>query len=343
MVELLTFDEALEDSPGKRNLLMGNGFSRACVDGLFGYDGLFESAKNKLSPQIMKAFEILSTRDFEQVMRALRQTQLLVKAYAASNDIIGDSLACDASHLRQVLVDVISSNHPKRSNEIPDKKFIRCRTFLNNFTAFYTLNYDLLLYWTLMKDNIDDIGLKVDDGFRHPEEEKKEYVVWDMDDPANQNVFYLHGALHLFDADSEIRKYTWKSTRVPLVDQIRDALESERYPIFVSEGTSESKLKRVRHSPYLRHGYRSLSKVSGSLFIFGHSLHDEDRHVLDCIVRSEVPQLYVSIFGDPDNPTNQSIIRKAQSLTVERLQPRSSSKPDLEVKFFDASSAKVWG
>ena len=340
MVELLTFEEALEDSPGHRSLLMGNGFSRACVDELFGYDGLFESARDKLSSQVKNVFDVLSTRDFEQVMRALRQTQLLMRVYAVSNDTIGESLARDATYLREVLVDVISSNHPNRSNEIPDEKFLRCRIFLNNFAAYYTLNYDLLLYWTLMKDNIGNIKLDFKDGFRWPEGGQKEYVVWD-EDQASQNVFYLHGALHLFDVDSEIRKYSWKSTHIPLVDQTREALELEQYPIFVSEGTSQSKFKRIKHNPYLSHGYRSLSKVIGSLFIFGHSLHDEDRHVLDCIARSEVTQLYVSIFGDPDSPTNQSIVRKAKSLTGELLDSRSS-KPDLEVKFYDASSARVW-
>ena len=244
----------------------------------------------------------------------------------------------DADSLRETLAQVIASNHPERSDEIPDSQFRSSRAFLNNFKNIYTLNYDLLLYWSLMKDDIDELDLKSDDGFRHPDDGPSDYVVWDINDPGQQNVFYMHGALHVFDAGAQVQKYTWSNTGIALIEQIRQALESDRYPIYVAEGSSQSKLDRIMHSSYLSRGYRSMSAIGGSIFIFGHSLQENDEHVLKCIRDSRVSNVYVSIFGDPDSAENQLIIGRAQSLSSER---RGKKKPD--VMFYDAVSANVWG
>ena len=276
MVSLLRFQDAFDDSEGRAHLLLGNGFSRACRNDLFAYEALFDTAKDRLSSRIKKAFTALDTTDFEKVMRALKQAEFLVKAYAPIDSDLANRLGSDANKSREILARAIASNHPERMSDISDDRFGNCRAFLSNFKNIYTLNYDLLVYWALMQDGIDEIELKCDDGFRHPEQGPMEYVVWEFSDLGQQNVFYMHGALHIFDAGSEIQKYTWSNTGIALVDQILGALETDRYPIYVSEGTSQSKLDRIMHSSYLVRGYRSLSEVSGSLFIFGHSLQLTD-------------------------------------------------------------------
>ena len=171
MVDLLTLQQALEDSGSNAlHLLLGNGFSRAYRNDLFAYDALFIEAKGKLSPTVRSAFKALGTTDFEQVMRALRQAVLLVGAYGASDPTLAQRLSTDAAALREVLAQVIASNHPERNSEIGDHEFRACREFLHNFKTIYTLNYDLLLYWALMKDDLDEFTLPRDDGFREPEE-----------------------------------------------------------------------------------------------------------------------------------------------------------------------------
>ena len=338
MARLLTFQDSLNQTPGTRHLLLGNGFSRACRNELFAYDALFARAKDRFSPRLMSAFEALDTTDFERVMRALKQTELLLKVYSADDKSVVHSLTRDADSLRRILAQVIASNHPARSNEISDDQFRSCRAFLRNFRKIYTLNYDLLLYWTLMKDDIDDLDLKSDDGFRQPDVGPMEFVVWDINDPGQQNIFYLHGALHMFDVGAEVQKYTWSNTGIALIDQIRDALEASRYPIFVSEGSSWSKLERIMHSSYLIRGYRSMSQIGGSLFIYGHSLQENDEHVLKCIRDSKVVKVYVSIFGDPDSAENRLIMSRAQSLSSGR---RGHQRR--EIMFYDATSVGVWG
>ena len=342
MVELVTFQTALKQAKGTPHLLLGNGFSRACRNELFNYDALFEKAKEQLSSTVVYAFEALGTTDFEKVMRALKQTEILVKTYSPDNEDLVHRLKSDADSLRTSLATVIASNHPERSNEISDDQFRSCRAFLKNFKNIYTLNYDLLLYWALLKDDIDELTLACDDGFRHVDDEPMEYVVWDITDPGQQNVFYMHGALHVFDAGPEVQKYTWSNTGIALIDQIREALETSRYPIFVSEGTSQSKLDRVMHSSYLIRGYRSLSQIGGSLFIFGHSLQANDEHVLKCVEDCKVENIYVSIYGDPDSPDNQRIISRAQDLNPNTMKSRRRNQEKREIRFYDAASAGVW-
>ena len=67
----------------------------------------------------------------------------------------------------------------------------------------------------------------------------------------SSTVHYLHGALHLFDNSTEIIKYTWSKTDKAIVDQIRAALDEDKYPLFVAEGSSESKVERILHNAYL--------------------------------------------------------------------------------------------
>ena len=337
MAMMLTFEDAMDRAPGTPHLLLGNGFSRACRNDLFGYDALFSRAKGQLRGRVKSAFKALGTTDFERVMRGLKQAELLTKAYSPRDKRLAGRLRRDADSLRKTLANVIASNHPERSVEISDDQFRNCRAFLNNFGKIYTLNYDLLLYWALMKDDIDDLNLKCDDGFRQPDDGPTEYVVWDISDPGQQNVFYMHGALHVFDAGDEVQKYTWSNTRIALVDQIREALEEGRYPIYVSEGTSESKMERIMHSSYLSRGYRSISQIGGSLLIFGHSLQETDEHVLKYIRNSKVKTVFVSIYGNPDDEDNQRIMSRAQSLSSGGHDRRSR-----EVVFFDAESASVW-
>ena len=168
MTMILSFQDALEAAGNRRpHLLLGNRFSRACRNDLFAYDALFERAREQLSPTILGAFEALGTTDFERTMRSLKQAEVLVKTYAPDNHDLARSFYDDVEALRQILAKVIASNHPERMDQIPDERFRSCREFLQHFNNTYTLNYDILLYWALMKDDVDELHLDSDDGFRH--------------------------------------------------------------------------------------------------------------------------------------------------------------------------------
>jgi hypothetical protein len=338
MPDLVSFERAIELAGQQPHVLLGNGFSLAWRSDIFSYNSLFERADFKsLSPNARTAFDALSTTDFEIVMRGLIQAAALVSVYTPDADRLIQTLRTDAEGLREVLIAAIAQNHPERPGDVSPSQYEACRTFLSRFKCIYTLNYDLLLYWTIMQSEIEP-SVASDDGFRTPDSGEAEYVTWEVEKTDQQNVFYLHVALHVIDAGSELQKYTWINTGRPLIEQIRDALQRGLYPLFVAEGESSEKLAKVKHSDYLSRGYRSFAKIGGSLFIYGHSLAANDDHLVRLIERNRVSQLFMSIYGDPASEANTAIIAKAMDLAARRR-----GRIALRVHFYNAESARVWG
>jgi hypothetical protein len=295
-------------------------------------------------PRISALFDALKTQDFEIVIRHLQDAARVVEVYRPRLVNLARSLREDAALIKDALVKAIAKRHPDRPYDVDKDCYAACRSFLSNFENIYTLNYDVLLYWALMQDEVDNLDLRPDDGFRHPEDDPDEpYVSWQQANSAT--VHYLHGALHLFDNGSEITKYTWSKTTVPIVDQIREALNNDMYPLFVAEGSSASKKTRILHNAYLHKALRSFEACCASsknaMVIFGHSLADNDRHILRCIAKGGVGNLVISLYGDPKSPANQQIMRNAEEL--KNLRHRSRPSKPLDVTYYDASSAKVWG
>lgn len=337
---VLSYADVRAKASSPRHLLLGNGFSIACRPDLFRYDKLFDRADFSALKRARDAFDRLSTTNFEAVIRALRSFALICDLYAPGDGKAKARASKDADALREVLVSAVADSHPDRPHNLKSDEYLNCRDFIRGYKSINTLNYDLLLYWTLMQDELGDDDIPCDDGFRKPADDPEaSYVSWDPDNSKSQTVRYLHGALHLYDTGVEMKKFTWINTMVPLVEQIRAALKQEFYPVFVSEGTSEEKLERIRHNDYLCKMYRSFTELGGAIVVYGHSLDESDDHIFtDRIGRhGKTSQLFVSLYGDPSSPTNKTIMRRA--LALPRLRP---ARRPLDVMFFDAASASVW-
>lgn len=362
MVEILTFEQALaKSSHTKRNLLLGNGFSIACDSTIFNYQSLYTEAVSIIQermPEVYELFGIIATKDFEAIIRILEHGKSVLPIYLPHEVDTYNKMLNHAMQLRELLISTIAQNHPESPASISDTKFSACRRFLKNFIGskeggrVYTLNYDLLLYWSILHTEMneeDSVKLYINDGFGK-EEQNYDYIIWKNDDHSrDQRVFYLHGAVHLFERESELEKYTWTNNGQKLIDQAREALKSSKFPLFVAEGRSDEKLKKIKQHPYLNHSYKSFLATTKedkkkktaqkkSLFLFGHSLSDNDDHVIKTIAKGTLSSLYVSIYGDKESESNKWIIKKA--LSLKNL--RKENFP-LEVSFYDAQSAEVWG
>jgi hypothetical protein len=338
-LNLLKFPDALTLAGESCHLLLGNGFSISWKPNIFKYESLYEKADfKKLNPNIQSLFENLRTKDFELVMKALLTSSHVVRTYKSTAKTLIQKLENDAQELKNLLVNTIASNHPESPNELTETEYSTCIQFLNNFKHIYTLNYDLLLYWTIMHNNAKTQKANYDDGFRTPDSGKAEYVTWEIEKTNQQNVFYLHGALHLFDEGSELQKYTWVNTGIKLIDQIKSALSKDYFPLFVSEGTSKEKKERIVHSNYLSRSFRSFSNIKHSLFIYGHSLAENDAHILDLIPKGKLSKVFISIYGDPNSKENKKIIKTANTFQTKRTNQRHP----LEVHFYDAAETKIW-
>jgi hypothetical protein len=321
---------------------LGNGFSIACRPNIFVYTKLFEQADfSRLSQHAKDAFGALKTTDFERVIKALNDSADLGETYGAPGKIISQ-MRSDAAALKELLVETIAKSHPEMPSQLTDQEYAACQAFLENFSCVYTLNYDLLLYWTLMHHE-DDAKRTSDDGFRTSQDDidggyESDYVVWDAGQSHEQNTWFLHGALHVFDSGTEIQKYTWNRTGVRLIEQTRKALAKNLFPVFVAEGTSAEKLERIRHSDYLAKAYRSFQSIQYALFIHGHSLAPNDEHYLKLIERGKLAHLFVGLHGPATSAGNKAIIRRAELMKTNR----GLGRP-LKVDFYDTQTAKVWG
>lgn len=360
-LQIKTFQEALEEAEkyGKKHLLLGNGFSIACKSEIFAYSSLFEEAKKKMSVELAAIFEALGTQDFEKVIRALMDAAQIVGVYLPKAIRAKQRLITDSEQLKSDLIQAVAGTHPARPYDVSDDQYSACRMFLSNFLGdgmggkVYTFNYDLLLYWTLMHEGeeteYDRVVLNHDDGFRKDSDNlDADYVEWQGEGASNkgQNVHYLHGALHLFDAGHQLQKYTWINTGKALVDQANEALQNNAFPLFVAEGSSSSKQTKIMHSAYLHHNLKSFASVCAvkanngkALFVYGHSFDSNDAHVLNKIGYGKINHLFVSLYGDPDSAANQKIRSNVDAIVA----LRSALGPQLDVTYYDAVSAAVWG
>lgn len=356
MAKLIDFRDAINESEGfsKRHLLLGNGFSIACRPKIFTYGSLFSEADFSGHPNLKHVFEALETQDFEQAIRSLEAGSKLLPIYAGEVEAAPIEMQADADALKDILISTVAGTHPEGPFDLSEAEFNHCRTFLSNFLGegrkgyVFTLNYDLLLYWTLMHSEppfgTEEIRLTTDDGFGNdPDDSDASYVVWQGEtNPYDTRVHYLHGAMHLFDAGHQLQKYTWVRTGERLVDQARDAIDMGKFPVFVSEGTSRQKYAKIRHNAFL---YQSL-KVFGAnantgkhcFFLHGHSLDANDDHVLNLLGRGKAGKVYVSIHGDLNSESNQRIVSR-----VRQIQSLRSERYPLKVAFYSADSASVWG
>ena len=350
----ISFDEALEETLGvNRHLLLGNGFSIGCFPDIFTYASLLDQADFSSNLRLRQLFVSLDVIDFEQVIRLVQGASRVLPCYISNYVSFVQEMKKDADMLKEVLIQTLVRRHPHKPGDVSDEQFWFCRKFLSNFIGhdggsgkIYTLNYDLLLYWALMHvDNGESpkFDLVNNDGFGRDEYTEPEYVNWMGETTSRgQRIHYLHGALHLFDADGEVSKYTWVNTGISLVDQAKEAIDRNKFPLFVAEGESKKKLARIKHSAYLYHSYKSFVEKMRSpndvLFIHGHSLDDNDSHIFNKIVKGKNPKLYVSLYGDLASEANRGIRAKANSFSNGR-----DIKFPLEVVFYDAKSANVWG
>ena len=346
-MDILSFEDSLANAGEKRHLMLGNGFSVAIRPDIFRYGSLFEKADFSNFPEVRQTFNAIGSEDFEEAVEALERAALVLAAFTEDAPPISKRMRQCAAKIKDVLVQTIAGQHPERPGDITDQQYEACINFLRNFRAapsdgrIFTLNYDILLYWTLMHGKTKKM-ISFDDGFRTDRNNADAgYVVWD-DSAHKQNIYYLHGALHLFDGGHELQKYTWNRTDIALVAQTREAIAKNLFPLFVAEGSSQKKLDKIYHHGYLSKGLRSLSSIQNSLFLYGVSLSPNDEHLINIVVKNiNIRKLFVSLFGSPESPGNKQTIAAAQAASA--LRDSRSPRYPLEVHFYDSETAKVWG
>lgn len=321
-----TFEEqiAASESEGPISVLLGNGFSQAWDSSIFNYANLLAQADFGDGDAVIRAlFASINTYDFEAVMKELLGADRVLSAYG-QNDGLLTRIRADQERLKDALIDAISSSHPDLPSRVADEQYVAVKTFLTRFEQIFTVNYDLLLYWARNKP---DLGPRFDsdDGFRQQQ-------TW-RSHGTSQNVHFLHGGLHIYEHAADVRKHASTESGRTIIDQVRQNLRAGRFPLFVSEPTSERKKARINRSRYLRLCFDALRNLEGTLFVFGHSMDENDAHIFEQMESSQVSKVFVSIFGDESSPANRRAMANAAALL---------GRSGRTVGFYRAESAPVW-
>ena len=325
--------------PGRSYLLLGNGFSIAC-DPVFRYGSLFEAAVQAgLSDRAQQLFERMGTNNFEGVMKLLEDAHWIARTYGL---VPGDSsdMMVDLEVIKRTLVEAIASSHLGSPGDIDEGRKSSAARFLLPHHIVFSTNYDLLLYWVAMHAGDPP---PFEDCFRADQDDPDApYLVFSQRLGDHRGVLYLHGALHLYLSDGELRKHSWTRTGQRLTELIQSGLREGQYPLFVAEGTPEKKLQQIQGSGYLWYCLDKLRNIQSPLVIFGHSLGASDGHILDSIAASrKLPAIYVGLHGDPESPSNLAIKASAQRIADRRTQLHGRTTP-LQVYFYDSDSIRIW-
>lgn len=345
--KMLDYSEVLKNTNEQKNyLLLGNGFSMSYNKDRFSFTSLLDSAVKKgyikKSSAVYEIFKEFDTKDFEEVVKLLEASVKVLKKYGVLHRSDERKILDDSIALKKHLVDVITNNHPNKITDILDEEYFNCANFIKYYEKVYTLNYDLLLYWTTIKfmdfiseSKIKQGKLKPTDGFHEDDESGKNYVKFG-NDGSTQEIYHLHGALHIFDKKNKIIKNTFSRTDIALKEQTLQNLKDDIYPIFVSEGTSEQKQAKIIHNAYLNHCYKSLGIIGGTklpsnLIVFGTLLKTNDTHIREAILKSKIKNIYFGISSEEE--------KESLNEFVEQL---SKARVPKKVYFYDYRTVKVW-
>lgn len=303
------------ESIGWRSLLLGNGFSINIWE-RFAYKSLFEVARSgNVQPSLDSGlFDKLSTTNFEDVLRALYHARIVdeqlnssqqkeIEAiYNATKNSLG--AAVNFAHVPPGFAGLKEINSAFRM-----------------FSRIYTTNYDLVPYWAIMQDEV----------WRFKD------LFWGLNntfDPNNTAVnadrcaiYYLHGAIHLVELpDGQTKKLA--ANGLASLSELFDLNHPEYFPLFISEGTSDGKLSRIKRNDYLRFAFEMFQSEDQNMIVLGHSLHkDFDKHLIDALYGSKLTSIAIGVW--PNQAPEQILLFKS------RLLAELSAK---KIFFFDSTT-----
>lgn len=345
-MKLETFDDVLASirkNPRRQfHLLLGNGFSVSYDPNIFSYNALHNFVKNLKDKDLSKILEVVETRNFELIMQYLDNFAALVDAFGGDPKL-KKRVKNASDKLKASLLDAVKAMHPEHVFKVPEDQSMACAAFLLNFLNtkghIYSTNYDLLLYWVLMRNGVlnhgDGCGRERENDtgeYMPPEDQEWSDLLWGIN-RSKQNVFYLHGALPFFDNGVAVVKEKYDVYNY-LLQNISARMEKGDYPIFVTAGDGQQKLNHITHNQYLTYCYDSFCQTEGSLVTFGFSFGQYDEHIIAAINRAakrKAPNKLWSIYIGVYSPEDKKHIEKIEG------------KFRCKVHVYDAKTANVWG
>ncbi|MEA5470847.1 DUF4917 family protein [Spirulina sp. 06S082] len=338
------------------SILLGNGSSIA-IHQDFKYESLFGNAE--LNSELKEIFEYFKTKDFEFILR------MLWHSYNINQSLKIQESKTESTYqkLRENLIESVRKVHIKYTQQL-EPTLKNTASFLKNFKNVFSLNYDLLIYWSIIYGNKKLLPEEVH--FKDCFLNRQHKCDWDfMRKNKNSNngnsdatlVFYLHGnlvlATDLYGQEVKLDTKDPADDANVLIDLVVEKWESGNYlPLFVSEGTSEQKIKSINRSPYLKNVYeKALKDLGKTLVIYGWSMGEQDEHILKEICSNrKLKKIAISVRKTDNETENNEKMEKFKTIIEYQCKKinqnlASNKKPQVpvpELKFFDSASPKCW-
>lgn len=326
----------------KDTLVLGNGASMA-VHRNFGYNSLREVAVKKeyITPAVQEVFDHSGTIDFEMVLNMLWHAEHVNRALGVEEHITKRAY----NEVREALVRAVRYVHCEY--EIAEPYLPAIYGFMGAFRTVLSLSYDLIAYWAMLAGNEELGRYRFKDCFTdgiHLDanwERLREHIGTSK----TTLVFYPHGNLVLtsspIDGDRKVIRTNDSGELSTLLKRILRAWEdSEGFPLFVSEGEWQQKLRAIQRSGYLSTVYTSvMADLGKTVAVYGWAAKGNDRHILERLLRKKKEAFAVSVH----TPTAGDLGRHCREIetSVEGAAYKMKT-PKPEVLFFDAESTGCW-
>lgn len=311
-------------------ILLGNGASIA-VSPRFAYGSLLEHVRRQesLADDARRLFDFFDTEDFELILRIVWQATNVNKSLEIEDARTHEVYV----NIRECLIQTVRDVHPEHHEVRGQLPYIY--EFLKRFDTVISLNYDLIVYWTMI------YGLEIPDRHKFKDcflgggvfaEDWQRLRANYGDEQCGTLVFYPHGNLVLCrNRVEQERKIHMRGTG--LLESILECWQSEEViPLFVSEGTHAQKVNAIQNSFYLSTVYREvIAEARENLVILGWGMGEHDVHLLKRMAGSGIRRVAVSVFR-----RDQAYCNKANLLIKDNL------GQNVQVQFFDSGSPGCW-
>lgn len=291
MDKLISIKDVLNLFENKPPILLGNGFS-INFHNEFRYDKLINKIKPKCSSTLQTLIDKSTFHNIEDILLKLQTyievSELINHEYQKVENLYNE--------LKSNFISVISEIQPSKGFYPTNSSGIQ--EDLDLFSKIFTTNYDLSLFFVTISmgtftDKFGQHSLTNNPTFDSNNHKEYEGVI-----------YYLHGNLMFYDEtvlfyDDDYIKLTSKLVRskgIQLLDVIKSSIEGGKYPIIVTEGNSLYKLEKINRNSYLKYCWDSFNiNESKELVIFGHSLGNSDKHIVD-LIQNNYTKIYYGIY-----------------------------------------------
>jgi hypothetical protein len=288
---------------------------------------LYSEAVNRgfITPQVAKIFRQFGVNDFEEVLRKLWHTKLVLNALDLPFVRVQEAY----TEVRAALIATVRASHITPRDAEPHLPHIY--EFMKRFQTVVSLNYDLIVYWAAQLGN-DQLGVTwFKDAFQTGQfsEDWQQFRRPYRAAEGATLYFYPHGNLALKRTQNGEGKVDRGNG--PLLETILRQWESEIcVPLFVCEGTTHHKKDSIRSSSYLQRVFSEvLPDIQESLVIYGWSMSEQDQHIVDKLGQRPPRRVAISVRNG-NQPFAVTAERILETIGVE------------EVVFFDSASEGCW-